>query len=412
MRDLKYLKEIVYPHNQWMLNGTDSIELLRNNNKDNFYKISFLKLFFLKIILFPIPLSKIFFLYLSQLSLITSRKKSHIQTNHYVAQLERGYRHKNYFKHINPSNEIPYEMIKIFDRRGYTKLRYLPLKNILKHAYKNYKNIFLFLRHEHTEKLFKSILKNSIANIAAYSYFCALFQNIKNSNEEAIYFNSGGDDLTTYASIQEGVSTYFIAHGLIDFVPIILFPHFTTCLVYSQIEANNILKGTKCEEVNLYPIEKISQQDKVIIIFLDYEEDITTSVRDTLLNIVQFFIEHEYEVYIKPHPESDGIFIHEFMRVNKCKLLAIDEDSTDIVLKKMKASFVAGWGSTTECEALRCGVLPINLYAVKPNNHCIYPFFEASLNWVKDKEKIKSIINNRTDEYFKNLSELAQKITS
>ena len=77
----------------------------------------------------------------------------------------------------------------------------------------------------------------------------------------------------------------------------------------------------------------------------------------------------------------------------------------------MKASFVAGWGSTTECEALRCGVLPINLYAVKPNNHCIYPFFEASLNWVKDKDKIKSIINNRTDEYFKNLSELAQKIT-
>ena len=98
-------------------------------------------------------------------------------------------------------------------------------------------------------------------------------------------------------------------------------------------------------------------------------------MRDTLLNIVQFFIGHEYEVYIKPHPESDGIFIHEFMRVNKCKLLATDEDSTDIVLKKMKASFVAGWGSTTECEALRCGVLPINLYAVKPNNHCIYPFF-------------------------------------
>ena len=411
MRDLKYLQEIVYSHNQWMLNGTDSIKLLRNNDKDNSYKIGFSRLIFLKITLFLVPLGKIFFLYLSQLSLNTSRKKSHIQASHYVAQLERGYRHKNYFKYINPSKEIPYEMIKIFDRRAYTKLRHLPLKNILKHAYINYKNIFLFLRHEHTEKLFKSILKNTIANIAAYSYFCAMFQSIKGSNEEAIYFNSGGDDLTTYASIQEGVSTYFISHGLIDFVPIILFPHFTTCLVYSEIEANNILNGSKCEEVNLYPIEKISQQDKVIIIFLDYEEDITTSVRDTLLNIVQFFREHEYEVYIKPHPESDGVFIHEFMRVNKCKLLATDEDSTDIVLKKMKASFVAGWGSTTECEALRCGVLPIGLYPVKPNNHSIYPFFEASLNWVKDKEKIKSIINSSADEYLKNLSELAQKIT-
>ena len=137
MRDLKYLKEIVYPHNQWMLNGTDSIELLRNNDKDNAYKIGFLRLFFLKITLFLIPLSKIIFLYLAQLPLKTSRKKLHIQTSHYVAQLERGYRHKNYFKHINPSNEIPYEMIKIFDRREYTKLRYLPLKNILKHAYIN-----------------------------------------------------------------------------------------------------------------------------------------------------------------------------------------------------------------------------------------------------------------------------------
>ncbi len=410
MRDLKYLKEIVRPHNQWMLYSDESIELLISNDKDDFYKIGFIELFFLKITLILVPLSKIFFLYLSQISLSLTRNKKYTQTSHYVTELDRSYRHKNYFKHINPSNEIPHEMIKIFDRQEYTKFRYLPLKNILKHAYKNYKNIFLFLHCKHNKKLLRTITKNVIANIATYSYFCAMFQNIKDSDVAPNYYNSGGDDLSTYASIQEGISTHFIAHGMLSFVPNVLYPHFTSCLVYSQIEANIILETIEGVEVSIYPIEKISQQDKVIIIYLDYEEDITTLMRNTLLSIVQFFTEHDHEVYIKPHPDSEGIFMNEFIRTNKCKLLERDEDSTDLVLKKMKASFVAGWGSTTECEALRSGVLPISLLTGRLNNHHKYPFSEASLNWPKDQEKINNIINS-TDEYIKTLSELAQRIT-
>ena len=409
MRDLKYLKEIVHPHNQWMLYGDESIELLINNDKDDFHKIGFINLLFLKIKLALMPLSKIFFLYLSQISLSSTRNKKYTQTSHYVSELERSYRHKNYFKHINPSNEISYEMIKIFDRQEYTKFRYLPLKNILKHAYKNYKNIFLFLRCKHNKKLLRTITTNVIENIATYSYFCAMFQNIKDSDVAPNYYNSGGDDLSTYASIQEGIRTHFIAHGLLSFVPNILYPQFTSCLVYSQIEANFILEAIEGVEVSLYPIEKISQQDKVIIIYLDYEKDINTSVRNRLLSIVQFFIANDHEVYIKPHPDSDGTFMDAFIRTNKCKLLVADADTTDLVLKKMKASFVAGWGSTTECEALRSGVLPINLLAERLNYNHKYPFYEASLNWPKDQEKIKSIINS-ADEYIKTLSEFAARI--
>jgi hypothetical protein len=408
MKDLKYLNKLVNSHNQWMLYGAESIKLIRNNDKDASHKISFAHILFLKITLVFIALSKIFFLYLSQFSLNKIRPKSNINTSHYVAQLERDYRHKNYFKYINPANEISHEMIKIFDRQQYTKFRFLPLKNILKHAYKNYKNVFLFLHYEHTEKLSSSITKNVVTNIATYSYFCAIFQNIKDKNIEANYYNSGGEDLSTYASIQEGIRTHFIAHGLIDFIPMILYPRFASCLVYSEIEANTILKAIGGSAVNLYPIEKISQQDKVLIIYLDYEKDLTTSVQDTLGSVVKFFIEQDHMVYIKPHPDSNGMYIHEFIKTNKCKLLDIDEDSTDLVLKKMKASFVAGWGSTTECEALRCGVLPINLFTVRPNHHCKYPFVAASLNWPKSQEKIKNVINN-PDEYAKTLSELVQQ---
>lgn len=411
MRDLEYLKEIVTQNNQWMLYGDESIELLISNDKDDFDKIGYAQLFFLHITLLLVPLSKIFFLYFSQVSLSLSRKKKYTQTSHYVAELERSYRHKNYFKHINPSNEIQYEMIKIFERKEYTKLRYLPLNNILKHAYKNYKNIFLFLRFKHNKKLLRTITKNVVTNIATYSYFCAMFQNIKDSDVAPNYYNSGGDDLSTYASIQEGISTHFLAHGLLSFVPNILYPHFTSCMVYSQIEADVILETVEGVEVSLYPIEKISQQDKTIIIYLDYEKDFATSkMGNTLLSIVQFFIRHDHEVYIKPHPDSDGVFMDEFIRTNKCKLLRSDEDSTDLVLKKIKASFVAGWGSTTECEALRSGVLPINLLTERLQNHHKYPFYEASLNWPKDQEKIKNIINS-SDEYIKTLSEFTQRIT-
>lgn len=393
-----------------MLYGDESIELLISNDQDNFHKISFINLLFLKIKLALIPLSKIFFLYLSQISLSLTRKKKYTQPSHYVSELERSYRHKNYFKYINPSNEIPHEMIKIFDRQEYTKFRYLPLKNILKHAYKNYKNIFLFLRCKHNKKLLRTITKNVIANIATYSYFCAMFQNIKDSDVAPNYYNSGGDDLSTYASIQEGISTHFIAHGLLSLVPNILYPQFTSCFVYSQIEANFILEAIEGVEVSLYPMEKISQQDQVIIIYLDYEKDINASMRNTLLSIAQFFLVHDHEVYIKPHPDSDGVFMNEFIRTNKFKLLATDEDSTDLVLKKIKANFVAGWGSTTECEALRSGVLPINLLTERLENNHKYPFYEASLNWPKDQEKIKNIINS-TDEYIKTLSEFTQQIT-
>jgi hypothetical protein len=407
MKDLKYLDELVFSHNQWMFYGDESLELLRKNEKDNFYKISILKILSLKITICLAPLAKLFFIYLSQFSFNFIKSQSDKKISHYVAQLERGYRHRNYFKYINVSKEIKYEMINIFEREKYSKFRYLSLTKILRQAYKNYKNIFLFLQHEHSQKLFKAISGNVIINIATYSYFCALFEDIKESNPSANFYNAGGEDLSTYASIQEGVNTHFIAHGLMDFIPMILFPRFTSCWLYSQVEADIIQQTLDNAIINLYPMEQVTYQDKTLIIFLGYEQDLTELAKENLLNVANFFKKNEYTVYIKPHPDSDGLYVNEFIKVNKCKLLEQDESTTDLVLKKMKVSFVASWGSTTECEALRSGVLPINLGLGRLYHLCKYPFADLTLSWSDDQDKIQRAINS-PEEYNKVLNELSK----
>jgi hypothetical protein len=154
-------------------------------------------------------------------------------------------------------------------------------------------------------------------------------------------------------------------------------------------------------------MEQLTYQDKILIIYLCYERDMGALHKENLLNIANFFKKNEYTVYIKPHPDSDGVYVNEFIRVNKCKLLEQDEDTTNLVFKKMKVSFVASWGSTTECEALRSGVLPINLGLSRIYTLCKYPFDELTLSWPNDQDKIQRAINS-PEEYNKVLNELSK----
>ena len=77
------------------------------------------------------------------------------------------------------------------------------------------------------------------------------------------------------------------------------------------------------------------------------------------------------------------------------------------MLSKMNASFVAGWGSTTQCEALKAKVIPINLShgPVQPN--CRYPYHKRTLSWATDQDQIQSLIAS-SQNYSSVLEELSR----
>ena len=109
MKDLKYLNELVCSHNQWMFYGDESLELLRKNEKDNF--ISIYTIILRSITKKHFSLAKLFFILNHNFLLILLNRNQIKKLVIMLLNLSVGYRHRNYFKYINVSKEIKYEMI-------------------------------------------------------------------------------------------------------------------------------------------------------------------------------------------------------------------------------------------------------------------------------------------------------------
>ena len=79
-----------------------------------------------------------------------------------------------------------------------------------------------------------------------------------------------------------------------------------------------------------------------------------------------------------------------------------------MLLKKIKPSFVIGWGSTSLCEALNMGVIPIDILDPSvPAGFGIYSTYKKSLNWPDDRDTIYKLISKRIDyqEMLENLKQ-------
>ena len=66
-----------------------------------------------------------------------------------------------------------------------------------------------------------------------------------------------------------------------------------------------------------------------------------------------------------------------------------------------KPKFVAGWLSTTQCEAYRQGIVPICLSSEKEAMYVPYQFQEQSIWWEKDLELLNELLK-KDSNIFKN----------
>jgi len=68
------------------------------------------------------------------------------------------------------------------------------------------------------------------------------------------------------------------------------------------------------------------------------------------------------------------------------------------IIRNLKPSFVIGWGSTSLCESLNMGVIPISLSKkseIRPDS--IYPIVKRTLSWHDEKKQIISAVNQQAD---------------
>ena len=412
MRDLKYLKKLINRSNQWILYGDKSFDLLDSKGLDSINQNNPYKMISFKIKLCLRCALQLAVLYLSQFSL--GRKKinlSQYKDVDFIASLEREYRHSNYFRYVNLGGKKHHHFIKIFDRKHFTKFETLAFSTIIRDIYKNYLQSIDFLSQEHTTEMYHALTKNVITNLVIYSYFCSLFGSIRRADINASFYSGGGEDLASYAAIQENITSHHLAHGLIDVfglngpIPLITYPKFDTSWVYSNDEVRYLENNLESTKIHAYPMQTVEKKEKVIIIFMQTKINTSLLAIKELEDAIKLFSAKQYKVFVKAHPESDGEYLKEISR--KFKIITINNNEvTSEALKKRYVSFTLAWLSTTHSESLRSGVIPINLSHSSPSQPLtLYPYKRRTLSWDQDLDKIKRLISGQEnyDDVLKDL---------
>jgi len=80
------------------------------------------------------------------------------------------------------------------------------------------------------------------------------------------------------------------------------------------------------------------------------------------------------------------------------------------LIQQLHPSFCIGWASTTLCESLNAGIIPICTQRESEQEELeeeaiVYPFNERALSWLKDKKLILSALDNQNkyDEIIQSL---------
>ena len=117
-----------------------------------------------------------------------------------------------------------------------------------------------------------------------------------------------------------------------------------------------------------------------------------------LRNLVVFFKFNNYLVKFKLHPQYNGENIYDWANTLNVEVFNEDAGSASSLISSTLPSFVVAWQSTSLCESLNMGVIPISLSKkseIKPDS--IYPIVKRTLSWHDEKKQIISAVNQQAD---------------
>tara|TARA_B100001245_G_scaffold227338_1_gene203631 strand:+ start:1046 stop:2347 length:1302 start_codon:yes stop_codon:yes gene_type:complete len=426
------INKLVNYENKWVIDVLHIEKFLSSNQNITYENSSKHKSFFLGFFLI-LGFFRIIELYLRQNnyedSLISKETKHLIaETSHGYKGRDLSYRHNNYFLIFNPERKIDYLIFDCFNKRIFTKLMRLSLKEIYSHLKNNYEQLNSLYNRINSSKLRRLILFNNAKNLGTYSYFCALFEKLSREREDVSLFHGGAVFISHAASLCT-IKNHYLSHGLIptyDINPLTL-PKYDSIHIYSEEEKKHIEKLLPNTLVKMYPFRKIKTKTKKIICFVNPTYDYIYRVEgdeapendpyknsteiNKLIEVIKLLKSFNYKIILKNHPSfANSATIDKISSSYNAELIKGNKISALELIYKEKPTFTVNWESTTVCESLNTGVIPLCLTDPRKRKWIdlyIYPFKKRALFWEKkeDKELFRSLLE-RKESYERILSSL------
>ncbi|MDA9971276.1 alpha-2,8-polysialyltransferase family protein [Gammaproteobacteria bacterium] len=331
--------------------------------------------------------------------------------DHIVVRTAAPHMHKNYFRLFNANIDFSkFIYIDCFDRRQFTKIKKLSFWSIYWEFYLTYKELMPAIARLKKEEGRHSIAYEAMTALPIFSYFTCLLQELKKENAQIKLF-SGGADLISSSAILSKIETYWLAHGLVAPPTLmsgkqikpdpskynILLPKFNFIYLFSNDEVMFYRDHGISSKLCLYPYKKLNKLHRKIIIFLN-DEDSDMNYKD-LSELISLFKKHQYEIIIKFHPSYKGNFKKEFLNDLKIKIINDQDASALKLMLEEKPSFVAGWLSTTLCEAHLHGITPICLANPADSKYFTHQFHKKSIHWTESKKLLDESMANNIDTF-------------
>jgi len=117
--------------------------------------------------------------------------------------------------------------------------------------------------------------------------------------------------------------------------------------------------------------------------------------------LIDLFKKYNYKIIIKPHISYEGGMQLEFAKSKNLSISKSVKTSGAELMRSERPKFIAGWLSTTLCEALRQCIIPINLWnnTLDENQKFLpYNFRKRTIWWQEDQETLLKILDDSDEK--------------
>ncbi len=206
----------------------------------------------------------------------------------------------------------------------------------------------------------KKIVNHSLPQLAVYTYLCAFFSAIKEQIPNVKIIHTGAILLSCAATRAE-LETVYLYHGFAGKQSIASLPFDDHIYVYANEEKSYFENISPNSNVCLYPLKELSKLEKRVIIFLRDHDEIMSE--RTLSEVLTLFSQKGYKIFLKRHPIYEGSLADKLAEAYNSEIAdhENEKDASEIILN-LRPSFTVSWRSTSICESLRHGVVPIYLH--------------------------------------------------
>ena len=351
---------------------------------------------------------KLFYYYIRQFFL---KKISYSKNKPIILDVNRGYDYKSIINFTKLS-EKDINFINSFDFNEYMELERVSLTSL----YCSFKYLFqcyVVIQKSGLPCKVKEIArKNAQQSVPAFSYLQSFFLSIASNFNGHIY--TGGALITLQIAAYSGLKCSFMHHGLMGFYYPGLIRGISNICVYSRDEKQYLESIGINSKISVYQTTPIERKNHSVIIFSREEnEGVDYQI---MTNIVQMFLKFGYKVILKPHPRvRTSTYMESWCKSNN--VFMIDKNGKkqgSLIIKEERPSFVVGVFSTTLCESLNMGVIPINARGSVEENginygNSPYNFDNRCLSWEFESNKVYDILAKK-DDYSSILNVLKSRV--